>query len=74
MRCISKGGISQLAKYISAENIDAAVIRNYFCCEAHNELLTADSAIIFEKRADAAREFCSDIEKLQEMQIPESLM
>lgn len=51
-----------------------AAIKNLLNCEAHNEVVQTLARVRFEERVDEASSLIPDIEALQEMQIPASLL
>lgn len=68
--CIKVGHLSKLKKCCNLENSNFAEIKNMFCCEAHNDILRTEATVYFEGKADTVTDLISDIELLQEMEIP----
>ncbi len=62
------GNTDPKAADMSYENLPR--VKNLLCCEAHNDVLKAEAIGCFEGREASLEALRSDIEKLQEMEIP----
>ena len=70
--CVKVKALNSLSKYVPADGVVSAGIRNTLSCEAHNEVAQNEARIRFEGDPAAASALIADITTLQALQIPES--
>lgn len=72
--CIKRNTIWETLQYGDMNDENAPHIKNSLCCEAHNDILKTESIVRFEGRVEAAEALRADIEELQAMKIPSSML
>ncbi len=66
---IKQGWLEVVGRLLENEKSGSASVRNFFSCEAHNEVLTREAITRFEGRVEEAEKLIPHITALQEMQI-----